>query len=130
MSDLQNEPRDLHYSDTHLEADISASTQELVLGAYLDEKKKWEDKLKLTSDLLAYKAQQQVELENSIHTQSKFKIFINNLFKRKSKQEKILTIVLKEIDQLKNQFVVVSSSPPRQNAYELAIMGNRIFSCR
>lgn len=130
MSDLQNEQEDLYYSDTYLEADIDANTQQLVLGAYLQEKQKWETKLKTTSELLAYKAQQQIDLEDSINNQSKFKIFINNLFKRKSKQEKKLISVLKEIDQLKDQFTSVSNSPPPQSAYELAILGNALFKTR
>lgn len=117
------------YEDTYLEADASATTQTLVLNAYLDEKQKWEDNIKSTSELLALKIKEQIDTEKKIFNQSKFAKFFNGIFRKKSNQEKKLSQLSGEIEKLKNKFARVSNSPPSPDAYELAIIG-ALFKAR
>ena len=117
------------YEDTYLEVDASATTQTLVLNAYLDEKQKWEDNIKSTSELLALKIKEQIDIEKKIFNQSKLVKFAKNIFGKKSKQEKKLSQISEEIEKLKNTFAKVSNSPPSPDAYELALLG-ALFKAR
>ena len=129
MSNEHTQDEENGYTDTFLEPDSSASTQNLVLNAYLEEKKRWEDDIKLTTELLASSIKEQIELENKILKQSKLIKFVNGKLNRKSKQEKRLIQVSGEIEKLKSKFARTSNSPPSPDAYELAIFGS-LFKAR
>ena len=126
---LQKELRTTSYSDTNLTAENSTGVQALLLGAYLDDKKRWEENLRNTSETMADKLKEMSEVRVAVFRQSKIKSFIFKIFKRKTKQEKRLIQIMNEVEELKNQFINITSSPPSPNTYELAMMGN-IFRVR
>lgn len=132
MSDehLQKELKVSSYSDTHLTPENTVGIPGLILSAYLDDKKRWEDELQEASEAMAEKVKEMTEVRTLILNQSKIKTFLSKTFKIKTKNEKRLLQVMKEVEDLKGQFVGITSSPPSPNAYELAIMGNNLFKAR
>jgi len=132
MSDeyLQKDLKPVIYTDTSLDKDNSAEVQSLILGAYLDDKKKWEDKIKEIGIILAKKLDEENKLRELVLKQSKIKIFLYGLFGKKTNQESKLLQTIKEVDKLGEQLTEMSKAPPSVNAYELAIMGNKLFSAR
>ena len=132
MSDeyLQKELKVSNYTDTHLTPENTSGISALILGAYLDDKKKWEDNLKDMGDFMNEKIQEIADIKVALTEQSKFVSFLCKTFKIKTKKEKRLDEIMQEIDKLKVRFEGVIRSPPSQDVYELAIRGNSLFKSR
>src|SRR5690348_10859800 len=114
MSDehLQKELKVSSYTDTHLTLDNAVGIPGLILSAYLDDKKRWEDNLKDATEAMAEKIKEMTEIKTLLLSQSKIKTFFSKTFKIKTKNEKRLLQVMKEVEDLKSQFIGITSSPP------------------
>lgn len=132
--------------------------QALVLSAYLEEKKKWEevvreltvdkfDKIRIVTDITIRLETAQFELDDAkalVKSESGFVKSISKIFRFKTKKQKRVLKLEKEIENLKakyeeaeasleevsQQFTEMASSPPSTDRWELALMGNKLFSAK
>jgi predicted ATP-dependent Lon-type protease len=132
--------------------------QALILGAYLEEKEKWENKLKTIlsyKDIILDEAKKlekkmieggnelnklQIELENesgiwvSILKFFNIKTKIQRKFYNLYKESHALTIKMnklgKEYEEVLNEYEKIYSNPPDTRQYELAMIGNTLFKSR
>jgi hypothetical protein len=130
----------------------------LILGAYLDERKKWENKLEILAfdktliierlNEIKFDVAEETGFNNKIKEKvskdNKIKVFILNLFGLKTSLQKKLNISndrLKrfeiELKRIREDFVNISKeyvktidNPPKAEQYELAMIGNSLFKSR
>ena len=144
--------------DQYLQADPS-NTQALILSAYLEEKRKWQERFNSTkADKSLYIKKitnlqikiSTIETTTLAHAEKELKVE-NNLWSKlckflkiKTKAQKNLDIVLKMINtmqseleqteikfkKLREEHFKVYSNPPKTEQYELAMIGNSLFKPR
>lgn len=97
--------------------------QILLLTAYNEDRKLWEDQLRAASDNLSRKlAELKVLNENSQSKSFFIKLFTNPIRQDRRKLE-----LADEVEKLKNQVIAMTNNAPNPDSYELAIWGNSIF---
>jgi len=115
-------------TDTYLEYN-AISTQALLLGAYIEDKKKWEDarynlSLQITDVLNNAKT-----LAEKFRHYSRLKLKIFKLFGIKTTEEKSLLKLKATLEILNKEMTYLMENPPNPGIYELAAMGN-LFKAR
>lgn len=139
-------------------ANAPNNTQALLLSAYLKEKKKWEQEvkdttlnkikhIKIMSSINFDIETTKLDIENAeFDDASKSGVvkFYNKLFGVKTKSQKLIVKLKKEIEDLQlqyamaeeellqasNKFSDLAQRPPSTDRWELAMMGNKLFSPR
>lgn len=133
MSDehLQKELKGRGYSDDYLGKEYGTEiVQALILGAYLDDKKKWEEDINILSTQLADKTKELVEIRDVLLKQARVKTILCKIFRIKTKSEKRFIQINEDMITLKNKLIRLTDTPPLPDAYELAILGNNLFKSR
>jgi len=157
MSDEYLQNFDKAYIDQFLAADPN-NPQALIVGAYLEEKERWENRLKTIQtykNIILEKAQNlekemldnkdkmdklQVELKNDSGIWSSILAFLNIKTRVQKKFDKLfgeadqLTSKMKELgkqyESVLKEYEEVYLNPPDTRQYELAMMGNTLFKPR
>jgi hypothetical protein len=148
---------DKAYIDQFLAADPN-NPQALIVGAYLEEKEKWENKLKtilIYKDVILDKAQRLEErMSNNSDTLSKLQIELESesgmwiailkflgiktkaqrKFYKLFRESHLLTSEINELgveyEKILSEYEKIYSNPPDTKQYELAMMGNTLFKPR
>jgi hypothetical protein len=98
--------------------------QAIILGAYLEDRKKWEDNLLLLEETLHSKQKEIVLTTVEKENESRIKKFFYRLFRRKTPMKKKLDELKKEIEELERKYLKTVESEPDRVQYEAAMLGN------
>ena len=121
--------REKMIKDTNFNGTL-AETQTLLLGAFLSEKKKWEEQVARLWVKLDLKTKELEETRNTFLKQSKLKTFLFGLFKVKSSEDKALIKATQEVESTKLVLEKLVASEPNIDRYELAMFGNNLLKPR
>jgi hypothetical protein len=112
-----------HKTDTKL--DLTVEVQTLIINAYNDAKKIWENEVKALSDQVLIKMSEVKYLNEKIqNNQSKF---FDRFFKKSNNDKQLLTKSSNELETLRIELLKVSNAPPDADKYELAVWGSALF---
>lgn len=115
-------------TDTKID-DNPAATQALILGAYLEDKSKWEhSKFNIAAEINATVQDIQDNLVQ-LKKYSRLKLKIYKLFGIKTKPEKKVGELNNRLSDLDNKLKLILANPPNPQTYELAMLGN-LFKVR
>ena len=98
--------------------------QALILGAYLEERKKWEQIIIQTEKEILYKREELVFASEQSNKEPKIKKLIYGLFKKKTPLKEKAEKLAKEVEYLENKYQVILVNEPNANLYEVAMFGN------
>lgn len=98
--------------------------QTLILGAYLEERKKWEQIIIQTEKEILFKREELIFASEQSAKESKIKKFVYGLFKKKTPLREKAEKLAKEVEHLENKYQVILVNEPNANLYEVAMFGN------
>jgi len=119
--ELKNIPDDIYLDrNPHL-------AQALILGAYMEDKKKWEDNKMLLVQKITNLNKELDDLYTEKDQYSKIKTKLYQLFGKSTPIQKKIDAKEYDLYLLENNLNTAFDSGPDMMGYELALLGNQIF---